>query len=400
MSQNANLRLNPFTGSVSWSTITDEPHTISLDPEIGIYGFRLNEIPNPNQTGGIVITGITGGFTEISTGTPAPGEFRVDYGSITQGSTGFVWFNSAHNGVSALVDYQGGGSGNNTANILFAIESITGELSDLDTSDVSSLVAAINELASGSGIPFPRNHIAGLGISNNVSDVTNDIDIAVGEARDSTNAQNISLASALTKRLDAAWSVGTNQGGLDTGSIANAYYAVHVIKRPDTGVVDVLFSTSATSPTLPANYTVFRRIGWIWRESAAIRPFIQDPFDRDHFEWATPPTLDVDDSAPGTSAVTRTSSAPPNTTAHYNIRLTAGTNQNALYFSALDTIDVAASNTVAPLGQINLIAGGIGGSIMSVRLNSSRQFRSRVLDATGSESFRLASIGWTDRRIA
>jgi len=36
---------------------------------------------------------------------------------------------------------------------------------------------------------------------------------------------------------------------------------VYVIKRLDTGVVDVLTSLSATAPTMPANYTLFRRIG-------------------------------------------------------------------------------------------------------------------------------------------
>jgi hypothetical protein len=33
------------------------------------------------------------------------------------------------------------------------------------------------------------------------------------------------------------------------------------IKRPDIGVVDVAISTSATSPALPTNYTLARRIG-------------------------------------------------------------------------------------------------------------------------------------------
>jgi hypothetical protein len=36
---------------------------------------------------------------------------------------------------------------------------------------------------------------------------------------------------------------------------------VYVIKRPDTQVVDVLFSTSATAPTMPANYTLKRLVG-------------------------------------------------------------------------------------------------------------------------------------------
>ncbi|MBD9456007.1 hypothetical protein IB244_31560, partial [Rhizobium sp. RHZ02] len=93
----------------------------------------------------------------------------------------------------------------------------------------------------------------GLTLSNNAGDATNDIDIAVGMATtdSTTDPRTMALASALTKRLDAAWAVGTNQGGLDTGSVGDNTYHVFLIQRSDTGVVDVLFSLSATSPTMP-----------------------------------------------------------------------------------------------------------------------------------------------------
>lgn len=124
---------------------------------------------------------------------------------------------------------------------------------------------------------FLRPHIQGLTLSNNASDATNDIDIAAGSAgSDGTTPVLMTLASALTKRLDAAWAVGTGNGGLDTGSIANATYHVWLIQRSDTGVVDALFSTSATSPTMPTNYNRKRRIGSIVRESGAIVAFRQD----------------------------------------------------------------------------------------------------------------------------
>jgi len=126
-------------------------------------------------------------------------------------------------------------------------------------------------------------YIFGLTLSNNGSDATNDIDIAAGVAAETaTSPVLMTLAAALTKRLDASWAVGTNQGGLDTGSIANGTYHVWIIARSDTGVVDALFSTSATSPTMPANYDRKRRIGSILRESATIIPFEQkgDTFKR------------------------------------------------------------------------------------------------------------------------
>ncbi len=140
--------------------------------------------------------------------------------------------------------------------------------------------------------PF-SGHINGLTYSNNGTDATNDIDIAAGGCMDATNAFWIAL-SAITKRLDATWSVGTNQGGLDTGSIANADYFIWAIARSDTGVTDVLFSASATSPTMPADYDFKRRIGWFKRESAAITAFktYELPGGGLDFYWVVP-TLDV-----------------------------------------------------------------------------------------------------------
>lgn len=108
-----------------------------------------------------------------------------------------------------------------------------------------------------------------LTMTNNAIDVANDIDVSSGSAVDSTGVFSILLASAITKRVDASWAVGTNQGGLDTGVVSNTRYYIFLIRRPDTGVVDVLFSLSATTPTLPANYTQFALIGNINRLSGS-----------------------------------------------------------------------------------------------------------------------------------
>jgi hypothetical protein len=133
---------------------------------------------------------------------------------------------------------------------------------------------------------YPRGYLHGLTLSNNAGDAVNDIDIAAGEAVASDSPYwRMALASALTKRLDAAWAVGTNQGGLDTGAIANGTYHIWLIARSDTGVVDALFSTSATSPTMPTNYDRKRRIGSILREAATIIAFTQNG---DVFHRTTP----------------------------------------------------------------------------------------------------------------
>ena len=151
---------------------------------------------------------------------------------------------------------------------------------------------------------FP-NHLSGLGYGNNATDATNDIDVAAGVANDNTNARVLKLAAGITKRLDAAWAVGSGNGGLDTGTIANTTYHLWLIMRSDTGVVDVLFSTSATAPTMPANYDFKRRIGSIVRVGGSIKAFKQQG---DHVFWDVP-TRDLN-STVQSSAQTATLTVP------------------------------------------------------------------------------------------
>jgi hypothetical protein len=117
-----------------------------------------------------------------------------------------------------------------------------------------------------------RSYIAGLTYQNNFADATNDVDIAAGVCMDSGGTYQIVL-SAMTKRLDAAWAVGTNQGGLDTGAIGNNDYYIWAIGRSDTGVADALFSLSSTAPTMPASYDKKRLFGWFKRSGGTIVAF-------------------------------------------------------------------------------------------------------------------------------
>jgi hypothetical protein len=107
----------------------------------------------------------------------------------------------------------------------------------------------------------------GLTLANNSTDPANDVDIGAGSAVDTTGSVSILLASGLVKRIDAAWAVGSGNGGLDTGAVTNARYYIWLIRRPDTGVVDALFSLSNTAPTMPANYTQRALIGSLNRQA-------------------------------------------------------------------------------------------------------------------------------------
>lgn len=122
---------------------------------------------------------------------------------------------------------------------------------------------------------MPQNFVYGLTLSNNGTDANNDIDIATGQARG--NSVTVTNSATLTKRLDASWAEGTNQGGLDTGSKANSTtYHVHAIRKDTGGTFDALFSTSATSPTVPSGWTRVQRLGAVLTDgSGNIRSFRQ-----------------------------------------------------------------------------------------------------------------------------
>ena len=252
------------------------------------------------------------------------------------------------------------------------------------------------------GDAMDAGYLFGLTLSNDGTDPTNDIGIATGKARDSTDAADMSLTGALIKRLDAAWAVGTNQGGLDTGAIANTTYFVWLIKRSDTGVVDVLFSTSATAPTMPASYDYKRRIGSIVRLAAAIILFVQDG---DVFKWKVP-FVDVNAQAnPGTAAMTKTLTLP------VGIRIEAlvaisGYNTNAagsmgaIWASDLSVTDtVVGTNTAFSVSVYSTAAAQFNlGGVERVFTNTSAQVRVRVQFSAATSILYVVTHGWIDTR--
>lgn len=172
-------------------------------------------------------------------------------------------FTAAKNEIEAL---QSGKADLSGAAFSGAVTAPTPTAGDSSTSVATTAFVAGNT----AGL---QGFISGLTLLNGPSDLVNDIQVSTGVATDSTNVSLMTLAAALIKQLDVNWAVGTNQGGLDTGAIANADYYIWLIKRQDTGVVDALFSLSSTAPTMPTNYTLKRLVGWIKRLAGTIVAF-------------------------------------------------------------------------------------------------------------------------------
>ena len=152
-------------------------------------------------------------------------------------------------------------------------------------------------MSRGQQIGFTRNAIDGLGLSYVGVD---EIQIATGIARDSNDTNNIELLTTQNIELDN----GTGINKLDTGSPANdTFYSVWVVGGP--AGVGGLFSTSATTPTVPAGYDVSkRRIGWVRNDgSGNLYKFIQHGVARHRiYDWNMDKTDDLTALSNGSAA--------------------------------------------------------------------------------------------------
>jgi len=118
-------------------------------------------------------------------------------------------------------------------------------------------------------IVMPVMHIHGLTYSKNAA---NTIDVAAGGCMSEDGTDWLSFAGLAGVVIDTPF--GTGSGALDTGSIANADYWLHLVKNLSTGTVKPLVSLSRTAPTMPADYTKRRVFGWLKRSGGSIVDFL------------------------------------------------------------------------------------------------------------------------------
>jgi hypothetical protein len=220
----------PNSGQVSFggtSTGTNNAQVLTAAQFSGVDGQVVNFIAGLSNTGPTTIS--LGGSSPIPIVKNSPaGPVALASGDLVAGNSYFIQYSSA------LASFQ----------LLLSIAPATptGE--------------------------FLRGYISGLILTRNGADPVNDIDFAAGSAgSDGTTPALMTLNSTLTKRIDAPWAVGNNQGGLDTGTVADGVYYCYEIQRSDTGVTDGLLSLSSTAPTMPANYDRKRIIGSFARVS-------------------------------------------------------------------------------------------------------------------------------------
>jgi hypothetical protein len=249
-------------------------------------------------------------------------------------------------------------------------------------------------------LPLPRSYLAGCGLANNAGDATNDIDIAVGVCRDSTNITNINCA-AMTKRLDANWAAGTNQGFRNSAAaITDTTYNIYAVATA-AGVQDYYAHTSLVVATVltalqaetgGASYIYARMIGSILRESGAIVLFTQtgDDFIRATFVLERSGALNNT-----TELVTLNVPAGRRIKARISAYYDNAAGGESLFISDPSQTDVVGA-VAGPLTMYNAAADGrysIG--YMELYTNTSSQIRIR---SDGTMNVNIFGYGWTDRR--
>lgn len=347
---------------------------------------------------------VKGTLVAVTGGTQAGGYFHVTSANPVQPGSTAITFEQDLTNTSNVLRSQLANSSNllfgpgligyNVA-LAYASGTVGDALNDLSADVVAAALAASNAATAAGAAQttanaaaitaaanFPRDQIAGLTLSPTGASAS--MPVAAGAAADGTNAVVMLLAASLNKTT-AAWVAGTNVGGLDTGAIANStLYYFWLIRNPTSTVVDVLFSTNSTTPTMPAGYTQKRYIGsGITTAGGNWLKIVQDG---DDFYFDTP-VLNVSTVTSGTVAVTSALSVPSRRVKAY-LSVVA---QNQVYISDLSVSDMAPSATVSPLVSV---ASGGGGGTCAVWM-SSGSVRSRC---SVNGTLYITVLGWMDRR--
>lgn len=249
------------------------------------------------------------------------------------------------------------------------------------------------EISSAISIPGYGN---GCTLSNNAVTPNTIVDISVCNTADDIGGR-LMTAVVFTKTT-GAWAVGTGNGGLDTGAVANStWYYVYQIQRSDTGVVDYLMTATFGSPTMPTNYNRKRYIGAIKTDgSGNIIPFTQIG---NYFMWATP-VLDINAASVGTSRALQTLTSLPagfNVQAHIRAAIFKAAAAPKMLLQNPAEADAVPGAITGNADLASQVAGTGYYNTLHVFTNTARQIAARSDLVT--TSLWIVTLGWRDPQV-
>lgn len=212
-------------------------------------------------------------------------------------------------------------------------------------------------------------------------------------------ASGMVLSTNYTKTA-SAWAVGSGNGALDTGAVANnTWYHFFLIQRTDTGVVDVIVSATATPDsgptTMPSGYTRYRRLGS--RKTDGSAQWIKCSQFGDEVLWTTA----INDAAEGTAAgattaLTASLSVPSGVQVYalFTMKVLYTSTAGTFYVSSFDQTDVAPAGTnLTGIFTSTFVATVVP---LNIRTNTSGQVRHRY--SASDPTYAIYTRGWIDRR--
>lgn len=224
--------------------------------------------------------------------------------------------------------------------------------------------------------------------------------VAAGQAL--IGATAVSLASAMTKRLDGSWTAGSGNGGLDTGTVQpNATYHLRAIRNASTGVADLLWSASATAPTMPSGWNSIQRLQTVKTDgSGNIRPFVT--FGKTTL--LTTMIEDVSDSTLGNTAKFYTLSVPTGVSVEALMRLHVydGDGVGFVLISSPMEDDQSPQAPSLPkrFSATTAVTNGRSGGEIRTLTNTSAQVRARAFGtALPITEVSIQTYGWVDHTI-
>ena len=240
-------------------------------------------------------------------------------------------------------------------------------------------------------------NISGL-LPSSAADADHDVTISAGKAASADGSALLSLAGAMTKRIDAAFVAGDGSGGMFTGSVAaDTTYHMHLIEKDSDGSIDWGWDTSIAAANIPNGYTNYRRVFSLQTDSSAnIRSFHAVEVGQGVRVVLDDPVLQLSTGSPSTAGVNIALSLPVGLElfAHLVHRLNNASAASSYLSYPGSTNGVPGSNYLT--GVVS--SSGID-SVVALELltNESAQIRYRC-SVSNVIALNITLTGWSDQR--
>ncbi|WP_055135552.1 hypothetical protein [Pseudomonas corrugata] len=251
---------------------------------------------------------------------------------------------------------------------------------------------------------LPTGYISGLRMWNSPGSPTTVVNVDPGAAKSSDGLSDIVLSANFAAGLisSGSWTAGSGAQKLDTGArAANTWYHLFLIRKTSDGSAELLFSTSATAPTMPTGYAGFRLIDSVLTDgSGLIIPFINviGSAGIRTMYWSTAVR---DATVSGAASPVSTSlalSTPAGRRVMAKTNACIQSNNPCLILSPTDTTSVTVGVAIGSyLGGVLIGSNDTSeasAAEVNVMTDTSRQVRVQAASAASTIAYSIVTVGW------